>query len=158
MNLAIACEHDGWTALGDVHALFERAANAALAGAQAATDCEISLLLADDARLHELNRAYRGKDAPTNVLAFPAPGRHGPGPLFLGDIAMAYETLLREAREQDKAPADHASHLMVHGVLHLLGYDHMNERDAAAMEALERDILCRIGIADPYALPADANI
>ena len=158
MNLAIACEHDAWAALGDVHVLFERAAKAALAGAKAATDCEISLLLADDVRLQELNRTYRGKDAPTNVLSFPAPRQQGRGPRFLGDIAMAYETLLREAREQDKTLADHASHLMVHGVLHLLGYDHMNERDAEAMEALERTILAGIGIADPYGLPADANI
>lgn len=107
----------------------------------------IAALLADDARLRDLNRAFRGKDAPTNVLSFPAPPRSG----MLGDIALAFETCAHEAEQQGKSFRDHAAHLILHGILHLHGLDHeTGEADAERMEALERAILGEIGIADPY--------
>ena len=106
---------------------------------------EIALALADDSLLRKLNSGFRGKDRPTNVLSFPTGNDD-----FLGDVAISCETLLREAHEQDKAPKDHAVHLLVHGILHLLGYDHQSEDAADAMESLERRVLERLGIADPY--------
>ena len=157
MIVAVTQHNRAWAELGDVQALLERAAAAALAGAgrTLADDCEISVLLADDEALRVLNRDYRGQDRATNVLSFPQPQTAGPG--MLGDIALAFETVAREAREQGKTLADHASHLMVHGVLHLLGYDHLNDEDALTMETLERCILASIGVADPYGMPADAE-
>lgn len=128
-------------------------------------DCEISLLGCSDARIAVLNQDFRGKPVSTNVLSWPsaergadadggAPMRPGPGlpglPEELGDIAIAWETCLREAAEQGKPIADHVTHLLVHGVLHLLGYDHMRDKDAALMENTETRILARMGIADPY--------
>lgn len=103
---------------------------------------EITILLSDDERLRVLNRDFRGKDKPTNVLSFPQPGG--------GDIAIAHGVTAREAREQGKRFADHATHLVVHGVLHLGGYDHIRPRDAKVMEPLEVKILKRLGVADPY--------
>ena len=108
-----------------------------------------TIVLTDDAEIRGLNRIWRGKDAPTNVLSFPAgdgPGETGP----LGDIVIAYETALREADDEAIALADHVSHLVVHGVLHLLGFDHMQEDEAERMEDLERQALASLGIADPY--------
>lgn len=108
----------------------------------------VSLLLGDDAAITALNRQFRGKDGPTNVLSFPpAHGEIG----FLGDIALAAETIVEEAQFQGKRFENHAAHLVVHGFLHLLGYDHMNEADAEKMETRERAILASIGIEDPYA-------
>ena len=115
---------------------------------------ELSVLLADDAFVQTLNRKFRGKDKPTNVLSFP----HGAGQADvlveearpLGDIALAHETLQREAKAQAKAFNDHLAHLVAHGVLHLLGYDHETEAEATEMEARERTILSRFNIADPY--------
>src|SRR5690606_36587771 len=92
-----------------------------------------------------------GKDAPTNVLSFPAPDRPHDGPRFLGDIVFALETIEREAEAEGKSRDAYLSHLAVHGVLHLLGFDHENDRDAEAMEELEREILAGLGISDPYA-------
>lgn len=142
--------------LPEAPALLERAARAALATAQGRTPVEISFLLADDVRLRQLNRAYRGRDRPTNVLSFPAedegPTGGEPGtPRLLGDVALALEMLEREAAAQSKSLADHLSHLAVHGVLHLLGYDHEAEADAERMERMEIRILAGLGIADPYA-------
>ena len=108
----------------------------------------VALLLADDAALQALNRRFRGRAAPTNVLSFPS-GASAPD--FLGDIAVSYETCDREAREKGASFADHAAHLVVHGLLHLAGFDHENDRDALAMEALEAEILGALGVADPYA-------
>ena len=116
---------------------------------------ELSVLLADDAFVQSLNRKFRGKDQPTNVLSFPhakAPGEtvfQAARPL--GDVAFAYETLVAEAKHQGKSFDDHLAHLVVHGVLHLLGHDHIDDDEAEAMETLERVILERFGIADPYA-------
>ncbi len=116
-------------------------------------ETEVSLVLTDDQHMRVLNRQWRSIDKPTNVLSFPAmPVRPGqkPGPM-LGDIVLARETILREAAEQEKDAGEHLTHLLVHGFLHLLGYDHIEDEDAEAMETLETAILSRLGIADPYA-------
>lgn len=110
----------------------------------------VSLLLGDDASVAELNKQFRDKSGPTNVLSFPpASGSAEPG--FLGDIALAAETIVEQADFQGKRFEHHAAHLVVHGFLHLIGYDHENPADAEAMEARERTILASIGIEDPYA-------
>jgi probable rRNA maturation factor len=131
-----------------------------------AAPIELGITLADAARQRQLNREFRGQDTPTNVLAFAAwkPGPEveaPPGmPTLLGDVVVAFETVLREAAEQGKSVGDHLSHLVVHGVLHLLGYDHQTAADANQMESLEVSILAKLGIADPYrdaARPAEAG-
>ena len=115
---------------------------------------ELGITLTDDDAQRRLNRDYRGRDAATNVLAFPAaePAVVPPvgAPLLLGDVVLAFESVRREADEQQKAFADHLRHLVVHGVLHLLGHDHESEREACAMETLETEILARMGVPDPY--------
>jgi probable rRNA maturation factor len=120
----------------------------------AAAGSELSVVLSSDRLVRRLNRDYRGRDEPTNVLSFAeldGPANAAPsGPHLLGDVVLARETVVREAGEQGKRAADHLAHLVVHGVLHLLGHDHENRRDAEVMEALEREILGRLGIADPY--------
>ena len=110
---------------------------------------EVSILFTDDAQMRELNRDYRGVDKATNVLSFAQPGGPHPGPL-LGDIILAFETVEREAALAGKPFRAHMGHLIVHGFLHLLGYDHEAESEAEEMEALERAALARMGIADPY--------
>jgi probable rRNA maturation factor len=113
---------------------------------------DVSLCLADDAALRALNLSWRRIDKPTNVLSFPAaPGRPGEETPTLGDIALAYETLAREAEDLGVPLADHYRHLLVHGFLHLIGYDHETDAEAERMEALEAKILARLGVADPYA-------
>ena len=109
-----------------------------------------ALLLTSDAIVQGLNAQWRNKDQPTNVLSFPAPETVHALEKTLGDVALAYETCAREAQEQGKNLKDHATHLLVHGLLHLLGYNHEAEDDAAEMEGLEREILAGLGIADPY--------
>ncbi|SMH55589.1 rRNA maturation RNase YbeY [Azospirillum agricola] len=138
--------------------LAEKAALAALAAIYDEEDgpAELSVVLADDALVHQLNRDYRGKDKPTNVLSFALTEADEPepvegAPVLLGDVILAFETVRREAAEQNKAPADHMTHLVVHGVLHLLGYDHETDDEAEEMEALETRLLADLGIADPYA-------
>jgi probable rRNA maturation factor len=124
----------------------------ALAAASAAEGKSgtVSLLLGDDASVAELNQQFRNKAGPTNVLSFPpAPGTSEPG--FLGDIALAAETIVEQSQFQGKKFEHHAAHLVVHGFLHLIGYDHENPADAEAMEARERTILASLGIEDPYA-------
>ena len=123
---------------------------------------EISLLACNDARIATLNADFRGKPQPTNVLSWPSAERAArtpgempiaprPGPdAELGDIAIAYETCAREAEDNDKPLKDHVTHLIVHGTLHLLGFDHENDPDAALMEGLETEILGKMGLADPY--------
>lgn len=140
-----------WTAaLPDIRARARRAARAATRGAgwrPGAAGAELSLVLADDAALRALNARWRQQDKPTNVLSFPAGDS-----VLLGDVVLAFETVRREASEQGKSLADHMSHLVVHGVLHLLGHDHERPRDADVMESLERQVLAGLGIADPYAI------
>ena len=115
-------------------------------------DSELSLVFTNDADIREINGKWRHIDKPTNVLSFPAfalqPGQE-PGEI-LGDIVIARETVEREAAEEDKSFDDHLSHLVVHGLLHLMGYDHQNDDEAEQMEALERKILASLGISDPY--------
>jgi probable rRNA maturation factor len=122
----------------------------AAAASRVASDGEVSVLLADDPTIRALNRDWRGFDKATNVLSFPAAGQV-PGSLkLLGDIAIAYETLAREADEEGKPFLHHLAHLVVHGYLHLMGYDHEGDSEAEAMEALEREILKTLRVADPY--------
>jgi probable rRNA maturation factor len=122
----------------------------AAAAARVPADGEISVLLADDVAVRALNRDWRGMDKPTNVLSFPA-AKQPPGmPPILGDIAIAYETLVREAGDEGKPILHHLAHLVVHGYLHLMGHDHQTDSEAETMEALERDILRAMRIPDPY--------
>ena len=143
-----------WTdTLPEALKIAETAARAALdaEGVTFDEDTELSLVLSDDTEVAKLNGLYRGKAGPTNVLSFPGEDDDEEGETLLGDVILAYQTCKREAEEQGKTLADHLSHLVVHGVLHLLGYDHMNDEEAEQMEALETAILGRMGIADPYA-------
>jgi probable rRNA maturation factor len=129
------------------------AGQAALLELPAGRQCLVDVTLADDAEQRRLNRTYRGKDMPTNVLAFPqrVPGSpRSDQPVLLGDVVLAFETVRREAAEQNKPFANHLRHLVVHGVLHLLGFDHENAAEAAAMESREIKILAQLGVPDPY--------
>jgi probable rRNA maturation factor len=147
----VSQEAHGWPA--DSERLARQAVEAALAAAPKAPagDVEVSVLLTNDAALARLNQAWRGKDGPTNVLSFPASPQPGlPGPRPLGDIALALETLAREAKAENKRLCDHLLHLVIHGTLHLLGYDHELEAQAERMEALEVAALARLDVADPY--------
>jgi probable rRNA maturation factor len=150
IDLDIAIEGGEWTALGDPEALARAAVEAALAAAKVQTPVSLSLFFTDDAAVRALNRDWRGEDKPTNVLSFPAPPAPSAGPRHLGDVVLAFETLAREAAEGQKPFAHHATHLLVHGVLHLLGHDHEDDSAAGAMEALEVAALAGLGIADPY--------
>ena len=139
-----------------------RAARAAFAAASHARQepCEATIVLTDDAEMRALNRAWRGKDSSTNVLSFPAgyaPGAIAGEPRPLGDVVLAAETVLAESADRHIPAADHAAHLVVHGMLHLLGFDHERDEDAEAMEALETEVLSTIGIDDPYAEDARAG-
>jgi probable rRNA maturation factor len=134
-------------------AIAASAAQAALHDSGSAGQFLVDVTLVDDTEQRRLNRTYRGNDAPTNVLAFPqwAPGTPRPDqPVLLGDVVLAFETVRREAAEQNKPLANHLRHLVVHGVLHLLGLDHENVAEAAAMEAREIKILAGLGVPDPY--------
>lgn len=154
----------GWTeALADAAALCRGAVDEAWR--VAAADCgavEIGIALADDAEAARLNARYRGIDRPTDVLSFAsgevARGGHRPEdpPVMLGDIVVAYETSARDAARADRPLAHHLQHLVVHGLLHLLGYDHQNDGDARRMEAMEVEILRRLGVGDPYGVDAPA--
>jgi probable rRNA maturation factor len=110
----------------------------------------VTIVVDNDDRIQELNKLWRGFDKPTNVLSFPSPDMQ-PGPVHtIGDIAISFETAAREAAAEDKSFADHMAHLAVHGFLHLLGYDHESDEEAEEMEGLERIILARVGVSDPY--------
>lgn len=152
----ILIEAEGWSGIENLEAIIRRAVDAALA-AEGRSGAAISLMLGDDAAIRTLNASFRGKDKATNVLSFPAPAMPGDPEPALGDIALAYETCAREAEEEGKALADHLTHLVVHGTLHLLGHDHETEAEAEAMEALEIRILAGLGIADPYAMSEPAT-
>jgi probable rRNA maturation factor len=156
IHIVLSRDGGGWA---DEAALFELASGVVAAasgtlGLRPAGPCELSLVFSGDAAVKALNGRWRGKDKTTNVLSFPsfpiAPGDKLP-PL-LGDVILAYETVEREAREERKPLGNHISHLILHGLLHLLGYDHETDADAEAMEALEREILAKLAIPDPYAV------
>lgn len=131
-------------------ASFRRWVEAALQGARHHKATELSIRIVDAREGRALNRKYRGKDYATNVLSFPAELPRGVASPLLGDLVICAPVVMREAREQGKSPRDHHAHLTVHGVLHLLGFDHQNARDAVRMESLETRILATLGIADPY--------
>jgi probable rRNA maturation factor len=159
IEVALTCA--GWTRLCPAAERLARGA-AELALARGTKDLglvwqdtvELGITLADDAGQRQLNRDYRGRDEPTNVLAFPvweAGTRLPPGaPVLIGDVVLAMETVAQQAADQEKPLSDHLVHLTVHGVLHLLGYDHLTHVEAAAMESLERSILAELGVPDPY--------
>lgn len=174
IRIAVSAESAGWTrSLPDAAKLGRQAARRALKAGLASGEprpaslagrkaLHLSLVLGDDATLRILNRDYRGKDRPTNVLSFaaldglPLDSKHlahhfpAEAPIHLGDVILALGTLKREAREQRKSLKQHYVHLVVHGVLHLLGFDHMRGREARRMEALEREVLAGLGWPDPY--------
>ena len=161
----IVLEDPRWQALG-LETLADRAGQATLAAlGLPALGFQIVVMGCDDARIATLNADHRGKPKPTNVLSWPSEerGADAPGaipeqpkpgdpddPESLGDIALAYETCAAEAADQDKPLADHVTHLLVHGILHLLGYDHIDDLDATLMEETEVRILATMGLADPY--------
>lgn len=159
IEIDILAEAEGWASLPDAAPLAQRAVRAALAEAadlEDGVDFELSVTLTDDVRIRDLNSRWRGKDKPTNVLSFPAadvPDDVTPVPL--GDVILAWETVRAEAEDEGKALADHFTHLVVHGTLHLIGFDHETEAEAQEMEDTERRILADLGIADPYAVPAE---
>ncbi len=147
IDVALIVEGEDWTALGDIDALSRRAF--AAAAKEEPAEGTVSLLLTDDAELQQLNRDFRGKDKPTDVLSFPALPMDRP---LLGDIAVAYGVAARDAAVQGKTLAGHLTHLLIHGYLHLLGHDHEQPGDAARMEACEIRALAALGIANPYLL------
>lgn len=145
----IEIEDEAWTtALPDAEAVALRAAKAALEGFEGGAESGVVILLTDDATVADLNIRFRDKAGPTNVLSFPAPENPEGS---LGDIALAFGVCAREAAEQGKPIAHHLQHLVAHGVLHLLGYDHLADDEAEEMEALERRILASLDVPDPYA-------
>lgn len=158
IDLAISCAK--WRrALPSVELVARKAARAALdkAGPKRGA-VELSIVLANDKAVAALNERWRHRAGPTNVLAFASEERpHPRAPLILGDVILAYETVAREAKEQGKSLADHLRHLVIHGVLHLLGYDHAAPGPARRMEALETRILATLGVSDPYRLPENAH-
>lgn len=160
LDIQIAVEADGWADETALEALASRVLGAAenhLATSEGQPfpqqPTEVSLVFADDEMIREINAEWRNKDKPTNVLSFPAfplsPGKM-PGPM-LGDIIIARETVEREAVDLEKSFEDHLTHLLVHGFLHLFGYDHIEVTDAEKMESLETRILAKLGLSDPYA-------
>jgi probable rRNA maturation factor len=149
VEIDIEVEDTAWTrALADVEALARQAAQAVLDAHEDVVGSALAVLLTDDATVRDLNARFRGKDYATNVLSFPAAGQPGGQ---IGDIALAHGVCAREAAAQGKPLAHHLQHLVAHGVLHLLGYDHETDDEAEAMEALEREILSGLSIPDPYA-------
>ena len=147
-KIDVLVESDLWQHPGQAKAVVRRAVRAA-AAALSTKRAELAVVLTDDAAIRLLNRDWRGVDAATNVLSFPT-RRVGDGPPLFGDIVLAYETVAREAHRDGKPLAHHLAHLAVHGFLHLNGYDHGRADEAATMERLERAILRRLDIGDPY--------
>lgn len=156
IDIDIAIAGDGWPARGDLETLADETVAAVAGTLGLRGESELSLVFTSDTEIRTLNAAWRNRDSATNVLSFPAavlgPGDQ-PGPL-LGDVVIAHETVRREADLEDKPFRHHLQHLLVHGILHLLGYDHEDDAQARIMEGLERDILHSLGISDPYAVAA----
>jgi probable rRNA maturation factor len=155
VELEIASDH--WAVLDDAETLARDAIGLACSVTRISIreGAEVSVLLTDDAGISALNARWRSQAKPTNVLSFPsaAPGRIADA-LLLGDIVIAFETMRREAEADGKSLADHYRHLVVHGFLHLIGFDHLDPDEADSMEGLERAILAGLSIDDPYALTA----
>ncbi|ESY77515.1 rRNA maturation factor [Mesorhizobium sp. LNHC221B00] len=153
IEIDISIEAGDWPAEASLARLVDRAVAAAFAETGAAGHSELSIVFSDDAHIRTLNADWRGKDKPTNVLSFPAfpHVKDGPLPPMLGDIVLAAETVAREAALEDKPVENHITHLVIHGLLHLMGYDHETDTEAEAMEAVERAALARLAIPDPYA-------
>ncbi|MBE1205762.1 rRNA maturation RNase YbeY [Aminobacter carboxidus] len=155
LDIDLMIEEGAWPSEDALRALVDRAVPVALAEAEVEVidGVELSLVFTDDDAIQSLNAEWRQKDKPTNVLSFPAfpmaPG--DPLPPMLGDIVLAYETVVREAELEGKPLENHITHLIIHGLLHLLGYDHETDEEAEEMEALERQALARLAIPDPYA-------
>jgi probable rRNA maturation factor len=150
-GILVVVDDPGWRKFRGLMPRLKRAAAAAARAAGFRGAYSLTVLLSSDRKLKALNRAFRGKDKSTNVLSFPAaPNREG----YRGDVALALGVTRREAEETGKRFADHASHLVVHGILHLAGYDHVRARQARRMEGLEIAILGRLGIANPYEVEA----
>lgn len=154
MTVSIEVEDEAWQALTDLDQLVQTAVASALrSGGANPEESEIAVLFTDDQSIAAINAEWRGMNKPTNVLSFPAAtGLPVPAgePRPLGDIVLAHEVIVREAAEQGKTLHDHTAHLIVHGVLHLLGYDHEADAEAVEMERLEAGILKGLGISDPY--------
>ncbi|GAB4229266.1 MAG: hypothetical protein Kow0032_10400 [Methyloligellaceae bacterium] len=155
LQIDIVRRDSGWKVAGLDEALLARALAAAFRAGGRCAAGEVALILGHDALARELNAAWRGQDKPTNVLSFPATAAAElrEGGALLGDIVLARETVTREARELDLPLSHHAAHLAVHGLLHLLGYDHDDEEHAAEMEGLESRILAGLGLHEPYGEP-----
>lgn len=153
LDIDLAVEAGVWPSEAELLALVERAVGAAFSELDLVGTSELSVVFTDDAAIRALNAEWRGKDKPTNVLSFPAfpPAKGGPLPPMLGDIVLAAETVAREAQEENKPLENHMTHLVIHGLLHLLGYDHETDDEAEEMEAVERAALARLAIPDPYA-------
>ena len=151
MPLDLVIENEAWGQVPNLELIAEQAVAAALPKGEQSKI--ITLLFSDDETMQELNKDWRGKDAPTNVLSFPAPKDQPvpPGELpLLGDIVLGFGTCAREADEAGKSLTNHTCHLIVHGVLHLLGYDHVDDQEAEKMEAAEIKILSTLNISNPY--------
>ncbi len=151
MPLHVVIDSDDWKSVRGLKALTQQAADAALPAAQRAKT--VTVLFADDAMLTTLNHNWRGQKKPTNVLSFPSAldfKKLRGMPLSLGDIALSFETIASEAKASGLSLKAHTTHLIVHGILHLLGYDHVSAADALVMETKEIRILKKLGIADPY--------
>jgi probable rRNA maturation factor len=150
LSIVFAVESEGWPE--GLEALADQAVFEALkqSGAKVTGVAELSIMLVDDADQQRLNQEWRGIDKPTNVLSFPQIEPFGPVAGLLGDIVLARETLEREAAELETPFAHHFTHLVVHGFLHILGYDHLEDAEAAEMEGLETRILATLGVPDPY--------
>ena len=146
-TIDIVLESPLWHDEPNAAAVLRRAIGEAAEVTGATAFRELAIMLCDDSAMRELNARWRGRPEPTNVLSFPAKN----GGEMLGDIAIAYETTAREAEAEGKPFADHLAHLAVHGFLHLLGYDHQSDAEAAEMERLEVAILARVGVPNPYA-------
>jgi probable rRNA maturation factor len=162
LDPVISIEGGDWQDETALQVLVSQALNAASdeLGLGSGNPSEVSLLFTDNAMIKELNAQWRAKDKPTNVLSFPAfPLKPGMALMpLLGDIVLAFETVQSEADQEHKPFDNHVSHLVVHGLLHLLGYDHETDIEAEEMEGLERKILARLAIPDPYALSSENNV
>jgi probable rRNA maturation factor len=152
MDIDILTEDEMWSGLAERETIARKAVEAVFEVlGRPAPDVELSIVFAGDDEVAQLNRSFRGKPGPTNVLSFPAAASSAEaGPRVLGDIVLAGGVVSREAEQQGKPLASHATHLIVHGVLHLLGHDHDREDQALAMERLEAEVMARLGFPDPY--------